>query len=71
MASRDTHSYDRRLVLVLIQGRNRDIQQPYPYYHLLAHITYVDRTDCMSILYRELDSGDDAWSGSDVGLGGL
>jgi len=32
---------------------------------------HIDRTDAMSILYRELDSGDDAWSGSDVGLGGL
>jgi phage terminase large subunit-like protein len=32
---------------------------------------HIDRTDAMAILYRELDSGDDAWSGSDVGLGGL
>jgi hypothetical protein len=30
-----------------------------------------DRLDSMAILWRELESGDDSWSGSDVGLGGL
>jgi hypothetical protein len=30
-----------------------------------------DRLDSMAILYRELESGGDDWSGSDVGLDGL